>query len=133
MQFLSSQQMKVLKEQLLPDAVPVVPADEGSEGAALAPVAVGAHQAICTGAIPPKLAPTHFSWTFQAHHVSTIVSSRAVGAVLSNHLWVMLPTGRGQGVTCTQPHHHHQHHHHHLHPQERRLLHLCRGVLSGTE
>ena len=37
---------------LSPDTVPVVPADEGGEGAALASVTIGAHQAISTGAIP---------------------------------------------------------------------------------
>ena len=37
---------------LSPDTVPVVPADKGGEGAALASVTIGAHQAISTGAIP---------------------------------------------------------------------------------
>ena len=35
-----------------PDAVPVVPADEGSEGAALTPVTVGAHQTVRTRPVP---------------------------------------------------------------------------------
>ena len=36
----------------LPDAVPVVPADERLEGAALAPVTVGAHQTVRTRPVP---------------------------------------------------------------------------------
>lgn len=35
-----------------PDTVPVVPADEGSEGASLTPVTVGAHQSVGAGSIP---------------------------------------------------------------------------------
>ena len=35
-----------------PDAVAVVPADEGAEGAALAPVAVGAHQPVSAVPVP---------------------------------------------------------------------------------
>ena len=37
---------------LSPDTVPVVPADEGSEGASLTPVTVGAHQSVSAGSIP---------------------------------------------------------------------------------
>ena len=36
----------------LPDAVPVVPAHECLEGAALAPVAVRAHQTVSTDPVP---------------------------------------------------------------------------------
>ena len=45
--------MSIMIEPLpSPDTVPVVPADEGSEGASLTPVTVGAHQSIGTGPIP---------------------------------------------------------------------------------
>ena len=37
-----------------PDAVSVVPAYEGPEGAALASVAVGAHQTVGTAAVPGR-------------------------------------------------------------------------------
>ena len=37
---------------MLPNAVQVVPTGEGCEGAALAPVAVGAHQAVGADPVP---------------------------------------------------------------------------------
>ena len=78
-----------------PDAVPVIPADEGPEGAALTPVTVGAHQAICTSPIPSKLAPTHLTRPLQAHRISTVVGCYSVCAVTGAHLRLGLTTGRG--------------------------------------
>ena len=119
-----------------PDAVPVIPADEGPEWAALTPVTVGAHQAICTSAIPSKLAPTHLTGPLQTHRMSTVVGCCSVRAVTGVHLRLGLTTGRGQGRPCTKPSHHHhqrQHHHHLPHLQEHNQLHLWRGELLGIE
>jgi len=44
---------------MLPNAVQVVPTGEGCEGAALAPVAVGAHQAVGADPVPAILSAAH--------------------------------------------------------------------------
>ena len=78
-----------------PDAVPVIPADEGPEWAALTPVTVGAHQAICTSPIPSKLAPTHLTRPLQTHPLPTTVHGSAVCAVQGAGIRLVLGTGRG--------------------------------------
>ena len=105
--------------QASPDAVPVIPADEGPEGAALAPVAVGAHEAIRTRAIPSKLPPTHFPRPLQTHCLSTIVRGSSVRTLQGGHIRLVLTTGGGQGGPCTKTSQQRncQHHHHHPHLQ----------------
>ena len=49
----------------LPDAVPVIPADERLEGAALAPVTVGAHQTVRTRPVPDNI--QHFNISYKYH------------------------------------------------------------------
>jgi len=91
-----------------PDAVSVVPAYEGPEGAALASVAVGAHQTVGTAAVPGELAATHLAWPLEADGVPTGVFRGAVGA--GGGSWQGSGAGGGQGVTCCQAHQHHHHH-----------------------
>ena len=49
----------------LPDAVPVIPADERLEGAALAPVTVGAHQTVRTRPVPDNI--QHFNISYHTN------------------------------------------------------------------
>ena len=115
--------MSIMIEPLpSPDTVPVVPADEGSEGASLTPVTVGAHQSIGTGPIPwclsvkiskywderewnspSKLAPTHLPWPLEAHDVAACVSGFPVWTVQSPRLGggSMLTTTGRQRITWT--------------------------------
>ena len=94
----------------LPDAVPVIPADERLEGAALAPVTVGAHQTVRTRPVPdnrttyiqmllrwkqcngidilfspPELAAAHLGRPLQTHGVAAGVPRGAVAAVRLRH------------------------------------------------
>ena len=111
-----------------PNAVPIVPADEGSEGAALAPVTVGAHQTVRTRPVPdnrttyiqmllrwkqcngidilfspPELAAAHLGRPLQTHGVAAGVPRGAVAAVRLRHRGLagrVLGAGGGQRVTC---------------------------------
>ena len=113
----------------LPDAVPVIPADERLEGATLAPVTVGAHQTVRTRPVPdnrttyiqmllrwkqcngidilfspPELAAAHLGRPLQTHGVAAGVPRGAVPAVRLRHRGlagrVLLGAGGRQRVTC---------------------------------
>jgi len=91
-----------------PDAVPVVPADEGSEGAALAPVTVGAHQTVRTRPVPSELAAAHLGRPLQTHGVAAGVPRGAVAAVRLRHRGAagrVLGAGGRQRVTFDQADH----------------------------
>ena len=57
-----------------PDAVPVVPADEGSEGAALTPVTVGAHQTVRARPVPDNTQHLNISYKYHFDGMWMIVS-----------------------------------------------------------
>ena len=122
-----------------PDAVPVIPAYEGPEGAALTSIAVGAHQSVSTSPVPvlrmmiiilpnlvtslamflPGVFPsTHVARSLQTDRVATGVLGRAV---LTPRLTGGLGSRAGgrQGVALTevQGDQGDQGHHHHRHPQ----------------
>lgn len=74
------------------DAGAVVVALEGLEGAALAPVAVGAHQSVGASTVPAKSAPTHLSRPLLANGSPARIPSRSVRATSCVHLWLIWVT-----------------------------------------
>ena len=94
---------KHIISQILPDATPVIPADEGGEGTSLTSVAVGAHQPISTGTIPAILAATHLSRTLHTDHIATGVPGLAIVTVLgltARGTYQVLGAGRRKRITC---------------------------------
>ena len=74
-----------------PDAVSVIVATERSEGAALAPIAVGAHQALTADSVALILTPAHFPRALGAGLVSADVHLPTVAALLDIAHHIMVP------------------------------------------
>merc|ERR550539_1329730 len=85
-------------DQLSVDAILVLPAYEGSEGAALTSIAVGAHQSVSTSPVSPVFPSTHLTWTSQTNLVAAMVFGGVIGTVLHSRSGGLVKTGLRKGA-----------------------------------